>query len=94
MARTNDPQATGDEGPVHAVTLSPFFLSKHELEPRADPVARPAKNAPATRHFRGGGFWDKALFARSASRGMSNLDSAQFWLGLRPARELQEPPAF
>ena len=26
-----DPQATDDEGPVHAVTLSPFFLSKYEM---------------------------------------------------------------
>jgi len=26
-----DPQADGDEGPVHAVTLSAFFLSKYEM---------------------------------------------------------------
>ena len=26
-----DPQAEGNEGPVHAVTLSPFFLSKYEM---------------------------------------------------------------
>ncbi|MGH7150863.1 MAG: formylglycine-generating enzyme family protein, partial [Planctomycetota bacterium] len=27
----HDPQAVGDEGPVHEVTLSPFFLSKYEM---------------------------------------------------------------
>jgi len=27
----HDPQAQVDEGPVHAVTLAPFFLAKHEL---------------------------------------------------------------
>jgi formylglycine-generating enzyme required for sulfatase activity len=26
-----DPEAQSDEGPVHEVTLSPFFLSKHEM---------------------------------------------------------------
>jgi len=26
-----DPQARGNEGPVHAVTLSPFFVSKYEM---------------------------------------------------------------
>ncbi|MBL8693988.1 MAG: SUMF1/EgtB/PvdO family nonheme iron enzyme [Planctomycetes bacterium] len=30
-AQNHDPQATRDEGPVHEVELSPYFLSKYEL---------------------------------------------------------------
>jgi formylglycine-generating enzyme required for sulfatase activity len=30
-ARNHDPQSTRDEGPVHEVTLAPFFLSKYEM---------------------------------------------------------------
>ena len=30
-AQNHDPQATSDEGPVHEVELSPYFLSKYEM---------------------------------------------------------------
>ena len=30
-SRNYDPQAASEEGPVHAVTLSPYFLSKYEM---------------------------------------------------------------
>jgi formylglycine-generating enzyme required for sulfatase activity len=62
------------------------FYRRCLLGPVVDPVA-PAVG-PSTCSSRGGTFWDRAVFARSAKRNFRTIEQAAFWAGLRPAREI------
>jgi hypothetical protein len=57
QAPNHDPEASDDTGPVHAVRLDPFFLSKYELTQgsgSASPAPTRATTCPPTETCRGG----------------------------------------
>jgi formylglycine-generating enzyme required for sulfatase activity len=64
-----------------------MFYSHCLIEARPDPVA--AAIGPGTCTCRGGAFFDKAAWARSANRSFLTVEQAHYWNGLRPACEIR-----